>query len=339
MKQAENLIIKISILDTNIFITEAIEEILRNYPCEIKRVKSPSDVKEFCDYFIFYEESLNENLIEEIIYLPEYVERKVLICNRDSKIPQKLIASLQHIINIKELDFHLKEIMNDYILIYSEKTYEEEMNLIKKLMNDSAHYINSLLMYSEALKNDLEKNSNEKVELIKKYEELLKKFEKEFLGFQNFIFINKVPLKYEDINILIQNVLRERENDLKNKIENLVYLPDYTLPMIKTNSVVITRILNNLLDLILISAKEIQSIEISTKKQNNYLKINFDVICSEFDRALSYQIYNPFFPRSVLENAFINYFRIKIEKFLRMSIYDRFNENKISFVIKMEMGE
>lgn len=339
MKYVDNIVIKISILDHNIFITEAIEEILKDYPCQIRKIKSLVDISDFCDYLIFYEESVNDKLIEEIISLPKFVQNKVLICNKDFRVPTRLLELLHHIINIKELDFHLKELMDYYILIHSEKTNEEMIELIKKLMNDSSQYISSLLVYSEALRNSLVKAKDSDIELLKKYERILRDFEKEFLSFQNFMFVTKLPLNYEDISILIQNILREREYDLKSKIGELIFLPAYTLPMIKINPVVIKKIFNNIIDLVLISALDIKVIEVSIRDYKNYLKINFEVICSEFDTTLRQQIYNPFFPRSVLENSFINYFRIKIEKFLKMTICDFFDENKISFIIKIEIGD
>ncbi|MGB9664262.1 MAG: hypothetical protein ACPL25_04995 [Ignavibacteria bacterium] len=339
MKNSNNILIKIIILDHNLFITEAIEEILKDYPCNIKRVKNLSEIKEICDYLIFYQESINDKLIEEIASLPEFVRRKVLVYERDFKIPTRLIPYLQDVINIKELDFLLKELMDYHILIHSEKTKEEEIELVQRLMNDSSHYIHSMFVYSEVLRNSLAKRSDSNADLLLKFEKILKEFEAEFLSFQNFIFISKIPLKFEDINILIQRVLRERESDLQNKTNKLEYLPDYSLPMVKVNPVVINKIINNLLDLILVSAKNIISIEISTRNYNKYLEMNIKTICSEFDRTLRYQIYNPFFPRSILENVFINYFRIKIEKFLKMSFHDYFNKNELSLVMRMEIGE
>lgn len=339
MKNSNHILIRITILDHNLFITEAIEEILKGYPCEIKKVKNLSEIKEICDYLIFYYESVNDELIEEIASLPEYVKRKVLVYERNFKIPTKLIPYLQDVINIKELDFLLKELMDYHILIHSEKTKEEEIELVQRLMNDSSHYIHSMFVYSEALRNSLAKRSDSDAELFLKFEKILREFEAEFLSFQNFIFIDKIPLKFEDINILIQRVLRERENVLQSKINKLQYLPDYSLPMVKMNPLVISKIINNLIDLILISTKNIKSMEISTRNYNQYLEMNFKTACSEFDRTLRLQIYNPFFPRSVLENVFINYFRIKIEKFLKMSFHDYFNKNELSLVIRMEIGE
>lgn len=339
MKHTESILISITILDHNVFITDVIEEILKNYPCEIKKVKNLSEIKEICDYLIFYQESLNDRLIDEIASLPKYVRRKVLIYERDFKIPTRLIPHLQDVINIKELDFLLKELMDYHILIHSEKTKEEEIELVQRLMNDSSHYLHSMFVYSEALRNSLSKRSDANAELLLKFEKILKEFEVEFLSFQNFIFINKIPLKFEDINILIQRVLRERETELINKSKRLEYLPDYTLPMVKTNSVAVAKIINNLIDLIFISAKGVEALQISTRNYRNYFELNFVAICSEYDRTLRYQIFNPFFPRSVLENIFINYFRIRIEKILKMSFHDYYNDNKLSLVIKMEMGE
>ncbi|MEJ5305234.1 MAG: hypothetical protein WHV63_04755 [Ignavibacteria bacterium] len=339
MKNQDNLLIKVAILDQNIFITETIEEILKNYPCEIKKFKDLSDVQEICDYFIFYQESVNDKFIDEIFQLHEFVKRKVLICDKNFSIPTRLLEALQDIINIKELDFLLKELMDYHILIHSDKTAQEQIELVQRLMNDSSHYINSMLVYSEALRNALSKRSGFDPELLIKFEKIIKDFEDEFLSFQNFMFINKIPLQFEDINIFLQRILRERENDFKTKINELKYFPDYTLPMVKINPIALRKIINNLIDIVLLSTKEITSIEISTKNYKKNLSINFSINCSNFDKTLRDQIYNPFFPRSILEYAFVNYFRIKIERLLKMSIQNYFTENKLTFVIRIDFGD
>lgn len=336
MKIKEPLV-KIIVLDTDVSITRTIEEVLKELPCEIKKANKLSEINEPCDYFIFYEDSINDESIEYIIKLPDYIKQKIFVCNKDYQILGRLVLELSNIILVEELNFMLKSIISEYIEKKFGPAYSETMQVITKFVNEAVHDIKLFLIYFEYLKNDIKKDSDDHTELIKKFETSLKDLEKGLIYFQNFVFMRSVPLSYEDINILVQSVLRKREDDLKNKTEQLIYLPDYTLPMLKSNSVVLAKVINNLIDVLLLSTKEIQSIQVSTKNQKNFLVISFNVECSDFDKTLLNQIYNPLFPKNVLDNSFIDYFRTNIEEFLKVYTEYIFNRNKLSFVIKMEM--
>lgn len=71
MNQSNKKLIKVTILDHNEFITNVIEDILSSYEHELTKIKSLSQVKIPCDYLIFYEDSVNEELIHEIEHLPK----------------------------------------------------------------------------------------------------------------------------------------------------------------------------------------------------------------------------------------------------------------------------
>ncbi len=53
--------LKVAILDSNLFITELIEEILKNYDHKIIKIKSLDNFEEPCDFLFFNGEIVNEN--------------------------------------------------------------------------------------------------------------------------------------------------------------------------------------------------------------------------------------------------------------------------------------
>ncbi len=76
MNQSSKKLIKVTILDHNEFITNVIEDILSSYEHKLTKINSLSQIKIPCDYLIFYEDSVNEELIHEIEHVPKGIGSK-----------------------------------------------------------------------------------------------------------------------------------------------------------------------------------------------------------------------------------------------------------------------
>lgn len=336
MNQSNKKLIKVTILDHNEFITNVIEDILNSYEHELTKVKSLSEVKPPYDYLIFYEDSINEELINEFELLPKGIGSKIIIATK-YKIPQEIIPFLNTIVQVQEIDERLKDIFDYYLYLHSEKSYKEEVDMINKLVKETQEYADAIEMYLGLLKNSIKQSTDKNLHLFDEMERLLKIFREEFTSFENINFVDKIKMTYENINILIQNVFREKEEELKRKTPNLVLDLNYDLPLLKINKVVFSKLIRNLIEIILASAQEIKCITVRTKKLDRSYLVEIEIECKKFDSVLVIQAFNPFFPRRVLHDVIVKYFRNKVEEFHRIYLTSIFVNNKQIFTIIFEV--
>jgi signal transduction histidine kinase len=335
----EDRSLKVVILDKNIFITEVVEEILKNYDHELIKIKSIEECREACDFFIFTEESIDEDFIHRIALLTKLVRVTVLICNRKWKIPRKLIPYLGSIVWIDQIDEHLKELFDHYSFLKSDRTFQQESEMINKLIRDTEGYLSEIIKYFNYLKNALSKNPETDTSKLNKLQEIINIFRDEFTSFEHFNFIEMIPRELTDINTIIEEILKTRGNELKSKLDDVKFTPDFGLEEIYINPVVIRKLLNNLLSLILMATQNPDNLVISIKKRSSSVEIIFELECSSYEHKLFYQIFSPFFPRRILENYIINYFRIKIERYHKIFVRDLFTNNNLIFLIILEVED
>lgn len=336
MDHSGKKLIRVSILDHNEFITNVIEDILGLYDHELTKVKKLSQVKPPCDYLICYEDSINEQLIRELELLPKGIKNKIIIATK-YKFPQAIVPFLNNIIQVDEIDERLKDIFDYHIYLHSEKSYEEEVKLINKLVKETQEYTDVIAMYLGLLKNSIKQITDKDLHLFDEMERLLKIFREEFTSFENINFIDKVKMTYENINILMENVFREKEDEIREKTQNLILELNYDLPLLKMNKIVFSKLIKNIIEIILNSAQEIKNIIARTKKLARSFLVEIEIDCKKFDSVLINQAFNPFFPRRVLDDVIVRYFRNKVEEFHRIYLSSIFVNNKQIFTILFEV--
>lgn len=330
--------LRVAILDSNIFITEVIEEILRNYDSEVIKIKSLQNFNEDCDFLLFNDDSISDELINQISTLPKSIGIKVLINNENKFPPKDLIPFLGVIVHISHIDKELKELFDYYSFLKSDKTFEEEVSVLNKLVKETEEIFNDILINSKYLKDYLGNVLGLDTSLIAQYEELVKVYQEEFVSFEHFNFVHKIPYKKSDLNKIVEDILKEREEVLKLKLKEFKFTPDYLLDEVMINPVVISKLVKNLIELIFMATKEPENLVVTIKSSEDNIQIRFELYCKEYDNRLKIQLYNPFYPRRILENYLINYFRIKIEKYHRIFIRDLFINNKLVFLIILEVN-
>ncbi len=235
------------------------------------------------------------------------------------------------------MDERLKDIFDYHVYLHSEKSYEEKVNMINKLVKETQEYADAIEMYLGLLKNSIKQTTDKDLHLFDEMERLLKIFREEFSSFENLNFVDKIKMTYENINILIENVFREKEEELKRKTQNLVLDLNYDLPLLKMNKVVFSKLIRNLIEIVLVSAQEIKCITVRTKKLDRSYLVKIEIDCKKFDSALVNQAFNPFFPRRVLYDIIVKYFRNKVEEFHRIYLTSIFVNNKQIFTIIFEV--
>ncbi len=331
-----DFLLKIVILDHNVFITDVIEEILQDYSYELIKIKSLENFNEACDFLIFYEESLSEDLINRISSFANKVNFKILICSSERRIPVGLIPYLSSVIQIGEIDEQLKYLLNHYTFFRRERTFQEDVEMINKLIKESEEYIHSILEYTNYLKTSLKNIPEDKMNLLVQFESIVNIFKNEFISFEHFNFADKVFYQLCDLNSIIEDLIREREKFLLLEFKKLTFIPDYLLDQIFLNPVVVRKLINNIINLIEITTKNPKELFVSIKKNEGFTEIRIEIQCEDYNSQLKNQIYSPFFPRRILENTIIDYFRNKIEKYHRIFIKDFYKNNKLVFQIFLE---
>ncbi len=321
--------IRIAVLDHNIFVTEVIEEILKNYNYELIKIKSLRDFKEPCDFLIIHYESYNDDLVHEIALLPSSIKTKIFITNSKGTVPRDLIPFLDNIVHLDEIDKRFKEIFDFFIFLHKEKTYGEKVDLVNSLLKESKQYLKVIIESTENILNTL--SDVEKRKLLEDFKALVEIFQDEFIGFQNFNFVDKLPLEDVDINRLISLAIEEFK--LTSNFKNIKFDADQSIDFIRSNFMVLQKIIKNLLLIISTNAVSIEELLITTKLSNDSIRIEFEASCENFNDFLRIQIFNPFYPRRILENALIDYFRNKIEKFLNIRIHNYSYKNRVDITM------
>lgn len=329
--------LKVVILDHNVFITDVIEEILKNYDHELIKINSLIDFNEPCDFLIFYDKSVTEDLIQQISVLPKTVGVKVLILDKKIFVPKDLIPFLGSIVYIDEIDENLKELFDYYSFLKGDKTFEEEVEVLNKLIKDTEQIFNNILTNSKYLEEYLGKIPDLDISNLIYFENLVKAFREEFISFEHFNFVRKIPFTKVDIIQIIDEVIKNRKEMLLSKLKLVKFTPEVVLNEMFINPVILRKLVNNLFDLIFLATKNPQNLFITVNKTDNEVQIRFEINCDKYDHNYKIQLYNPFFPRRVLENYLINYFRIKIEKYHKIFIRDFFVNNKLVFIIILEV--
>lgn len=331
--------LKIVILDHNVFITDVIEEILKDYNCNLIKIQTLKNFNETCDFLFFYEESLSENLIKEISSLSDSVNFKILVSSSRLKIPANLIPFLSSVVYIEEIDEHLKYLLNHYTFFRKEKTFQEEVEMINKLIKESEEYIHSILKYTNYLKTSLKKIPEEKMSLLDQFESIVNIFKDEFISFEHFNFVDKILYKRSDLNSIIENIIKERKEFLLLEFKKFTFIPDYELDEIFINPIVMRKLVNNIIDLVKITTKNPQELIVSINKANRLIEVRIEIYCESYNSQIKNQIYSPFFPRRILENNLVNYFRNKIEKYHKIFFNDFYKNKKLIFQLILEEGE
>lgn len=204
----------------------------------------------------------------------------------------------------------------------------------RKLIHDINNKLSSIFVNARLLKEC--KDEEEFITDYKKLEHSLIKLQGLVKNFQSLYYLQDVRKNQEDLNQNINQIIKEKNNQIKSNVLKFTFLYDPNLPFVRINKVLFYKLVSNIFDFVLINCHELQSINIQTKKVQQYILVSFQLQCSNIYFNSLEQIFNPSYPEKIINEKVCLFIRRRINKIEKINVFQKSEEKFTSIILIIE---
>lgn len=332
-----NIPFKIAISNENLLWEIGFSKLLVQFPVHVYSLDLIKDQNDEQDLICLMEEEL-EKFSNSIIESFKKIKEKVLIIKNNGLNSLPYIEEFQNVYPPqKALKFIEECVREKYEKIEGNSEYESEFYLFelnRKLIHDINNKLSSIFVNARLLKEC--KDEEEFITDYKKLEHSLIKLQGLVNNFQSFYYLQDVRKNQEDLNQNINQIIKEKNNQIKSNVLKFTFLYDPNLPFVRINKVLFYKLVSNIFDFVLINCHELQSINIQTKKVQQYILVSFQLQCSNIYFNSLEQIFNPFYPEKIINEKVCLFIRRRINQIEKINVFQKSEEKFISIILIIE---
>ncbi|MBM4176724.1 MAG: HAMP domain-containing histidine kinase [Ignavibacteria bacterium] len=329
---------KINLFIKDTVLGELIQEILvsESYMFSIIEYENAfrlAQLTEF-DLLIIDSEMIAKSDVQIIFLLKNSAAKRILLVNRVTEtnsnlkferqievndVPSQLISSIDLISKISEV-------------VKSGVENENFLKIQSQLFHEINNRLSSILINSKLLsqKDEMQNDSNK--EHLQHILTSAKEIQENINNFSNFINCKKFFTSREDLNQLLSETLREKEESIKSKFVEVKTKYDVEIDFIELNRTIVSKLLLNTIDFVGLMSKENPTIKIETKNEPEQVVLEISSPNCGNDKSLFEQIFNPLFPRKMMDEKILKEMNKNIKQLMNFSIENNYSNDTISVI-------
>jgi len=238
-----------------------------------------------------------------------------------NEVPLQLISSISLISNISEV-------------IKPNIEYENLLKIQSQLFHEINNRLSSIFINSKLLLQTKELQDGSITEHVQHILNSAKDIQENLNNFNNFINCKKFFTAREDLNQLISETLKEKQELIKSKFFEVNTKYDFNVDFLELNRIIVSKLLLSAIEFIGLMSKENPILNIETANERDIVRLTIISPNCMNDKSLFDQIFNPLFPRKMMDEKVLKELNKNIRQLMKMNVENHFSNdtNSVIFV-------
>lgn len=330
------LFIKDSILQ------ELVADILAGESLEFSRVdiENAFNLAQFHEFDLLIidgEAVFNSN--DQIIFLlKNSAAKRILLKNKESENHGKI--RFDRTINVTDVSSQLvhsiKLISEISQAVKSNIELESYLKIQSLLFHEINNSLSSIFINLKFLSQKNEFKDEASIEYFQNFLAAAKEIQENVNNFSNFFNCKKFFTAREDLNQLISEALREKQDLVNTKFVEVHTKYDVNIDFLELNRTIVSKLIMNSIEFVGLMSKESPKLTIETINETDQVSLQVTSPNCSNDKFLFEQIFNPLFPRKLIDETVLGELSKNIKELMKLNVENHFSDetNSVVFIFK-----
>jgi signal transduction histidine kinase len=319
-----------------------VADILTNESMEFSEIDSENVFKiaqlPEADILIIDSQAVFKSHDQIIFLLKNSAAKRILIVNKELKNNKKIrfdrTVSIDDV--SRQLVYSITFMSEVAQVVKSNIDRENLLKIHSQLFHEINNRLSSIFINSKLLSQKSELKDELSTEYLQQILNAAKEIQENVNNFSNFLNCEKLSTAREDLNQLISETLREKQDLISSKFIEVNTKYDVNIDFLELNRTIVSKLLLNSIEFVSLMSKESPKLTIETNNETNEIKLNVTSPNCTNDKSLFEQIFNPLFPRKLMDEKVLNELNKNIKQLMNLNVENHFSDenNSVVFIFK-----